>query len=418
MKEFDGIIGYDRLKKELATILAVLKDPERFRKLGASLPKGLFLHGEPGVGKTMLAEAFIKASGRQCYSVSRNSDATAFLNQLSALFAEAKKNAPSLVFLDDLDKYATQKSDEEPYNLLQSLIDSVKNDDVFVVATANELRYLPASLLREGRFDKVLKVAMPSETDAALLLKHFLAEKPCATLNEEDIEAMSSFRSCAEIKTLINEAAIRAAYAGHSALTMEDIVASYLAGQDGQDEPRESHNKKEVAIHEVGHLLLNEACLPGSVGFVSVEPNGGMEGYCRMRHSLSRRPHSILVSLAGKAAAETLLGRLASGTSSDLSNARGDVLDGLRYTATGGMTFLGYGDELESSNAIPDERQKGAVSYEMEWFLAKDKEMVTKNRAFVEEASKRLLKKGYLLASDIAALKKAHPIDRGPIRGI
>jgi cell division protease FtsH len=419
MKEFDNIIGYESIKKELYEILAVLKEPERFQKLGAESPKGLLLYGDPGVGKTVLAEAFIKASGRKSYPVLQQTNSDDFLRDLASLFNTAKKNAPSIIFMDDMDKYASNGNDEKPFHVLQSLIDSLRGSGVFVIATANDLMPLPRSLIREGRFDKCLQIAIPNSEDAAALVRHFLKGRPCKDVNEDDVEAMSSFRSCAAIQAAINQSAIKAAYAGRSAITMDDVVASFLSSRASEGcSFANDEVKKEVAIHEAGHILLNEACLSGSVGFATILGGDRMEGYCRIRKDLRRRPYAILAALGGKAAVEMVLGRLASGTESDINQAKNLILDGLGNVATGGMGFVTYRDaNLRVGPRIRDETAD-AATLDMERYLMKAKEMVVTNRDFLDEIASRLLKKGYLLASEIAAIEKVHPLNVEPIRGI
>lgn len=419
MEEFNSIIGYDGIKERLYEILNVLNNPSKFEKLGAQLPKGLLLKGLPGVGKTVLAEAFIKASKRKAYRVVQNSSEDEFIKELTKTFEEAKANVPSIIFLDDMDKYQENKEDEKPFNVLQSLIDSVNKDDVYIVATINFSGTIPDSLLRDGRFDERIEVDIPDNKDAAKLVMHFLEGRPCAKdINPNDVAALYSFHTCAQIKHVINRASIKAAYAGRDVITIDDFINSFFNPDEKEDlaSAYSERFRNETAYHEAGHLLVTEACVKGSVGFVTIKKTRTIDGTCRLMKELNRRPYIILSSLGGKAAAEMKFGRLASGASEDLEKAGQVALDGLADNGSGGFNFLNiHNYDEETINGIG---QNYAVTFELEQFLRKTKEIVALNMPFLDAAAGELLKKGYLLASEISALEQKYPIDNSPIQGI
>ncbi|MBQ7643195.1 MAG: ATP-binding protein [Clostridia bacterium] len=161
MKEFDKTVGYKNVKIELERICDIIRNPEKYRKLGVSTPKGLLLYGNPGLGKTLMAKCVVEASGRKSYVLRKTMPDGDFVKEISAIFSEAKENAPSVVFLDDIDKFANEDDyhkNAEEYVTIQSCIDDCKDEEVFVLATANELDSLPDSLLRAGRFEKTIKI--------------------------------------------------------------------------------------------------------------------------------------------------------------------------------------------------------------------------------------------------------------------
>lgn len=180
MNAFEKIIGYEAIKKELAQISDVLANKEAYERLGVSSPRGLLLHGDPGVGKTLMASAVIKASGRKAFTCRKNSPNGDFVKKIKKTFKDAAEAAPSIVLLDDMDKFANGDDchpDAEEYVTVQSCIDEIKGKEVFVLATANSLRALPRSLKRAGRFDRVIEVNNPRGEDAVKIIEHYIKGK-------------------------------------------------------------------------------------------------------------------------------------------------------------------------------------------------------------------------------------------------
>ena len=401
------IKGYGAIVAELKPILTILKDPSAFAALGVNPPKGLLFTGEPGTGKTTMAKAFIAESGRPCFAPTQTSTTEQLLSEVHDAFLSAGEAAPSIVFLDDMDKYITNGDvDSHALHVVQALIDSVAELDVYVVATANGLDDMPESLLRKGRFDRILAMEMNGAEEARELLDLFLSEKKADGIDVDDVAAMCRFMTVASIKSFVNEAAINAAYEGCEAIRMRHVVAAGAHRKVGREFAAvDPHD--EICIHEIGHVLLAEACQDGSVGFVVAKPEAG-SGYTRLRRDLKRRPHEVLMSLAGKAAVEQVLGRLASGCYSDLRDAYETVLNGVADTGTLGLSHLGQKKDMAQPY----------VTSELDRFMLKAREVVSANLAFVHAASELLGKQGYLLLSDIAALKQAHPIDSSMLQGI
>lgn len=180
MNGFDKVIGYDAIKLEIARICDVIKNSDKYQKLGVKISKGLLIYGEPGVGKTLLANAFIEECGKKYYFCRKNLPDDEFIKYIKKTFEDAKNNAPSLVLLDDFDKFANEDKDHknaEEYVTIQSCIDDVKFSEVFVIATANDLQLVPDSLLRAGRFDTSIEIKAPKGIDAEMIIKHYLSGK-------------------------------------------------------------------------------------------------------------------------------------------------------------------------------------------------------------------------------------------------
>ena len=154
---FDTIVGYEDIKLELMRILDQLRNPEKYAALGVTEPHGLLLHGVPGVGKSTFAKCFLEACGRNAFICRKDKPNGDFVKEIVRIFSEAMENAPSVVLLDDLDKFSNEDEnhrDAEEFVTVQACIDQAKDKPVFVIATANNIRKLPVSLTRAGRFDQ------------------------------------------------------------------------------------------------------------------------------------------------------------------------------------------------------------------------------------------------------------------------
>lgn len=175
MNHFDEIIGYSAIKKELEIIADILENNEFYKNSGARTPRGLLLHGEPGLGKSLMAKCLIEESGRAAITCRKDKPDGEFVKYIREAFEKAKESAPSIVFLDDMDKFANgdeMHTDSEEYVAVQSGIDDVKDCEVFVLATANNIDCLPESLLRPGRFDRVIEVERPSLSDSGKIIEY------------------------------------------------------------------------------------------------------------------------------------------------------------------------------------------------------------------------------------------------------
>ena len=318
MSEFDTIIGYADIKAELIRFCDVLKNFKDYKRLGVEIPRGMLLHGEPGIGKTMLAKSFIKESKIKSFTIRKDKHSREFINNIRDIFDKAKEEEFAIVFLDDIDKFANEDEyhkDAEEYVVVQSYIDDCKDSNVFVLATANNIYCLPNSLMRAGRFDKVIQMTCPVGDDAKKIIKHFLSKKQ--VLGDIDIDDISSFmegHSCAELEMVINEAGIYAVFDKRTKIEQRDIIKACMRLIFDAPESVEyidSNILKKVAIHESGHAVISEILDPGSVNLISIcgysNNSGGITSVRKpedYNFNVVAQENEVIRSLGGKAATE------------------------------------------------------------------------------------------------------------------
>ncbi|MBQ6570172.1 MAG: AAA family ATPase [Clostridia bacterium] len=414
MSAFDKVIGYESIKEELLQICDILKNRDLYRQMGARLPHGMLLVGDPGLGKTLMAKCFIEESGLTTYTVRRNKGGDGFVAEITTAFEEARNNAPSIVFLDDMDKFANEDNDHcdtEEYVAVQAGIDLVNGSDVFVLATVNNDRKLPDSLIRAGRFDRKIEVDCPSESDAEMIIKHFLSNKKLSDdINMEDLLKMISYSSCAELESILNEAAVSAAYGRKEAVAMNDIVKSVLRMQYNAPD---NFNKisaddlKMIALHEAGHTVVSEMLCPESVGLASVRTSGGgsQGGFIHRCKRLLCDMDDVMILLAGKAAVETFSDQVcAKGCEEDIRRAGNRIIRKIENTGTAGLGMIDVSPFSESSENF-NSRVEAVTHAELERYYKQAKSILIKNKAFLEKVTQALVEKGTLLFSDIQKLK-------------
>ena len=420
MSAFDKVIGYESIKKELLQIVDMIRNRKVYEELGAKLPQGVLLYGEPGLGKTMMARCFIEESGLPSYTVRRNKGGDDFITDVAETFERAKENAPCIVFLDDVDKFANEDlshRNAEEYVAVQTGIDEVKDRGVFIFATANEMEKLPDSLVRSGRFDRKIEVQCPSEKDAEAIVAHYLADKKVSeSVDMDDLAKMISYHSCAELETILNEAAINAAYERRSCIGMDDLIKVILRMQydDPDNYTKTSEEEfRKTALHEAGHLVVSEVLCPGIVGLASVRSSEGVstDGFVHHCRKLPRRPHYILVSLAGKAAVELCCAdSCASGCQGDIKRAFSIIRGGISENATLGLGMVNVETRHFNCSENMNARSEAVTQAELERYMLKAKDILLKNRDFLEKATEALLEKGTLLYSDIRAIRESTTI--------
>ena len=408
MSAFDKIIGYESVKNELYQIIDMFKNKEMYEKIGAKLPKGVIIYGAPGLGKTLLAEALIEECNVETYVVKNNTYDRELIKEINNVFLSAAKAEKAIVFLDDLDKYCEtneEDTDSRVFVSIQANIDSVKDKDILVVATVNNIDKLPKSLVRNGRFDRKLFLKTPSNEDACKIIEHYLKIKKIdGNLNVEDVAKMINYTSCADLETILNESAILATFARKDAIDINDIVKAYV--RDQYKAPSEEflcsqETIEKTALHEAGHVVVAEALKQGSVGFVTIQANDvdDMKGFTHICERFRRRPELVLISLGGKAACEQFYeGRCASGCYVDLAKAMRLIKDGIDHSGTNGIGMLNFS---ESKN----ERSDAAVVAEIERYMFIVKDILLKNKEFLFKITEELTIKKNLLHSDIKRIR-------------
>lgn len=415
MSAFDKVIGYETIKNELIQICDMIHNREQYETLGAKLPQGILLYGDPGLGKTLMAKSFIEESRLSAYTVRRNKGNGDFIGNITDTFQKARENAPCIVFLDDMDKFANEDSDHrnaEEYVAVQSGIDEVKGCDVFVIATANNIRNLPGSLIRSGRFDRKIEFNCPRDDDARKIIAYYLSRKIVSeNVNMDDLSKMISYSSCAELEVILNEAAINAAFEKKPCIEMSDLVKSVLRMQYNSPDNYNKVSAEEMnktALHEAGHLVVSEVLCPGSVGLASVRSTGrdSKGGFIHRCKDFSRRPYFILVSLAGKAAVELYYSdTCASGCQKDINRAFNLIRDGLSESGTHGLGMIDVANRRFDTSENMNTRNEAVTHAELERYMIKTRDILLKNRDFLEKATEALCEKETLLYSDIKTIR-------------
>lgn len=420
MDKFDSIIGYESIKKELARICDIICNPEKYEKLGVTFPGGLILCGNPGTGKTTFSKDFIKASGKKAFICRKEKPDGSFVDYIRQTFDEAieySKQDTCILLLDDVDKFSNEDErhcNSEEFVTIQSCMDNAKGSKVFVLATANDMSAMPRSLLRAGRFDKIINVENPSGEDAEKIIAYYLKKKAyVSNVDAKEIAGILDGRSCAELETVINEAGIYAAFDNKEHIDMDDIVKACMRiiynapMKEGEDKnPYLSY----IALHEAGHAVIQEILEPGTVNLVSVCKHegsgiGGVTSYNQDEfyfYDKKKMENRVIAILGGKAAAE-LSGMVDTGCNSDLHRAFRIVS---RFVDNYSSYGFQYWEMSESSSPELLARKENAIYLEMEHYYQKAKEILIENRAFLDKLAKELESKKILLARDVQRIKE------------
>ncbi len=345
---FQDVAGAEEEKEELQEIVEFLRDPKKFTSLGARIPKGVLLVGPPGTGKTLLAKAVAGEAGVQFLSISGSDFVELYVgvgaSRVRDLFDEAKKVAPSVVFIDEIDAVGRQRGaglggghDEREQTLNQLLVEMdgfSSNEGVVVLAATNRADILDPALLRPGRFDRQVFVGRPDSKGREEVLAVHARNKPLA--EDVDLKVLAQSTSGftgADLENLMNEAAINAAMDNRAFVKQEDIKKSFIKvgiGTEKKSRIISDKEKKITAYHEAGHAILFHV-LPdvGPVYTVSIIPTGlGAAGYTmplpekdEMFMTRGRMLQDIMVSLGGRIAEEIIFDDITTGASSDIKKA-------------------------------------------------------------------------------------------------
>lgn len=416
-KDFESVIGYNSIKKEMIRICDIMRNTDFYSKLGVSVPNGLLLSGEPGLGKTLMANCFIKASGRRAFTCRKDKPDGDFVKHIKETFDEAVKNAPSIVFLDDMDKFSANGDEyhrnSEEFVTVQSCIDEIKGKDVFVLSTINDNNAIPKSLLRAGRFDNRIEVEAPKGEDAEKIVEHYIKRKNF--VSEVDVRTITRLlngASCAELETVINEAGMHAGFKRKDKIEMDDIVRACLRIIHKAPEKENAYDKevlRAVAFHEAGHAVIAECLEPGSVNFVSVRSHGGSTGgftnyYQPEEYWIKKQymENRVIVLLGGKASTEVVFGETDIGANNDLHRAF-DICERFvdNYCSN---SFDRWVQDREHSSGVV-ERRDMQMAVEMEKFYATAKKILINNREFLDKLAYALMEKDILTNIEIQDIK-------------
>ncbi|MBQ4404146.1 MAG: ATP-dependent zinc metalloprotease FtsH [Selenomonadaceae bacterium] len=345
--KFTDVAGADEAKEELAEVVEFLKHPKKFNDLGARIPKGVLLFGPPGTGKTLLAKAVAGEAGVAFFTISGSDFVEMFVgvgaSRVRDLFAQAKKNSPCIIFIDEIDAVGRQRGanvggghDEREQTLNQLLVEMdgfAPNEGIIIIAATNRPDILDRALLRPGRFDRQIVVDKPDLTGRVAILKVHTKGKPIAKDADLDILARRTpgFTG-ADLANLVNEAALLAARRNKHEINMtelEESIERVMAGPERKSKVMSENEKKLTAYHEGGHALVGMMLKHADpVHKVTIIPRGRAGGYTLMlpKEDRSYATRSELidrlkVSMGGRVAEEVVLNEISTGASQDIQQA-------------------------------------------------------------------------------------------------
>ncbi len=416
---FEDVAGADEEKQELVEVVEFLKDPRKFAAVGARIPKGVLLVGPPGTGKTLLARAVAGEAGVPFFSISGSDFVEMFVgvgaSRVRDLFENAKKNAPCIIFIDEIDAVGRQRGaglggghDEREQTLNQLLVEMDgfgANEGIIIVAATNRADILDPALLRPGRFDRQITVDRPDVKGREAVLKVHARNKPLAKdVKLDQLARYTTGFSGADLENLLNESALIAARRNRKDISMDEIDEAFdrvVVGTQKKSRIISEREKRMVAFHEAGHTIVGiHAEHADVVHKVTIIPRGRAGGYVmmlpkegedKMMQTKNELLDKVTGLLAGRVSEELFIGEIGTGAYSDFQRATGivrrmitefgmsDKLGPMQFGTTQGQVFLGrdIGHEQNYSDAI---------AYEI------DQEMQSIIRACYERAKQILTK--------------------------
>tara|TARA_Y100001968_G_scaffold157177_1_gene143609 strand:+ start:889 stop:2763 length:1875 start_codon:yes stop_codon:yes gene_type:complete len=433
---FDDVAGVDEAKDELTEIVDFLKKPQRYTDIGARIPKGVLLVGPPGTGKTLLSKAVAGEAEVPFFIISGSEFVELFVGAGAArvrdLFEQAKKKAPCIIFIDELDAIGKSRSGsmgvvggnderEQTLNQLLTEMDGFASTDkpVIVLAATNQPEVLDAALLRPGRFDRQVLVDRPDLSGRKIILEIYTKKvKLSNNIDLDRIAQATSGFAGADLANMVNEAALLAARGKRSEVEQQDLneaIERVVAGLEKKSRVLQDDEKKIVAYHEVGHAIVGHLMPGGSkVAKISIVPRGmSALGYTlqlpteeRFLNSKEELQGQIATLLGGRSAEEIIFGKITTGASNDLQRATdlaeqmvgtygmSDILGPLAYDKQGGGQFLGGNNnprrELSDATAQAiDKEVRSLVDDAHENAL----NILRNNLSLLEDISQRILER-------------------------
>ncbi|GAE27994.1 cell division protein FtsH [Halalkalibacter wakoensis JCM 9140] len=442
--KFKDVAGADEEKQELVEVVEFLKDPRKFSAIGARIPKGVLLVGPPGTGKTLLARAVAGEAGVPFFSISGSDFVEMFVgvgaSRVRDLFENAKKNAPCIIFIDEIDAVGRQRGaglggghDEREQTLNQLLVEMdgfSANEGIIIIAATNRADILDPALLRPGRFDRQIQVNRPDVIGREQVLKVHARNKPLNDdVNLEAIAARTPGFSGADLENLLNEAALVAARDNKTKISMihvEEAIDRVIAGPAKKSRVISPKEKNIVAWHEAGHTVVGVKLENADmVHKVTIVPRGMAGGYAVMLPKEDRyfmtKPElldKIIGLLGGRVAEEVQFGEVSTGAHNDFQRATGiarkmvteygmsEKLGPMQFGSnSGGQVFLGRDiqNEQNYSDAIAHE-----IDLEVQRIIKecyeRCKQILTENKASLDLVAETLLKLETLDAEQIKSL--------------
>jgi len=420
---FKDVIGLDKQMDELQDIVRFLKEPEKYEQIGAALPKGILLFGQPGVGKTHIARAIAGEAGVPFYEISASELNAKYLGEseerIRTIFNTAEENAPAIIYIDEIDSVATKRYSENSNKYAASILNQLlacmdgfsKESNVIVIAATNHLDMLDDAILRSGRFDRKIFIHTPDKDARRKLIEYYSRDKAVSEdVNIERLVDITAGHTGADIKTILNEAALLSVRKEEANISEESIMEAYRKVEIGS-ENNFNHKSKEqlkrTAIHEAGHAIVSKF-FGQNVSEVSIISRGSAAGYNLSpgdedsEYGFNEMKHRIMVLLAGRAAEEEIFNEVSAGASNDLERASTIVRDMfLRYSMRDklGVSMV-LTDDVDLNGVIVDE------SYdEMNKFLKtcyeETKRILVSKRSLLRKLSRELVNKETLSKYEI-----------------
>jgi cell division protease FtsH len=426
--KWTDVAGLDEAKEELQEVVDFFQNRKRFERVGARVPRGILLHGPPGTGKTLLAKAVASASGANFYSASASSFVEMFAGlgaaRIRKLFEEARKNAPAILFIDELDAVGAARTgggfhrehDQTLNQLLVELDGFSARDEVIVMAASNRLQDLDPALLRPGRFDRQVNVAPPDVAGREQILGVHTRGKPLAAdVDLERVARQTSGLTGADIANLCNEAAILAARTGAQYVRQADFEAAMERIVAGLEQRRvvSEKEKRILAYHEAGHAVMSH--LVGELfpaQKATIVSRGQALGYTlnmpnedRYLHTREEFVDLMMVFLAGRAAEQIVFGRITNGAANDLE----------RVTTIARAMVFEYG-----MSEIAPSRTMRADNYALseETKRMRDSEQARLTDGAYDEAQRLLVKHRVALDRVAEALLEKETLDRSELEAL
>lgn len=429
---FDDVAGADEEKEELQEVVEFLKNPEKFNKLGARIPKGVLLVGPPGTGKTLLARAVAGEAGVPFFSISGSDFVEMFVgvgaSRVRDLFEQAKKNAPCIIFIDEIDAVGRQRgaglgggNDEREQTLNQLLVEMDGfgvNEGVILIAATNRPDVLDPALLRPGRFDRQVVVSYPDVNGREAILKVHARKKPLAPdVKLKTIAKTTAGFTGADLENLLNEAALLAARANKKAITMKEIeeaTIKVVVGAEKKSKIMSDKEKKLTAYHEAGHaILFDKLETQDPVHEISIIPRGMAGGYTmplptedKSYNSRNEMIEDIVVSLGGRVAEALILDDISTGASNDIEKATKIARSMVtKYGMTKELGCVNYGSD---NNSVFLGRDMGRTQDYSEATAAKIDELVLKIVNSAYDRAEKVLSENIGKLHEIAAYLIKH----------